>query len=165
MRHFYARLTTERRFLHCSKKRVRMVVILRLAYDNAYAVPDMLTMHCNITGRDGSTKVLVYRRENTFCIERGMGQDPFLSWLATQPAFIEVGLGILFCLLIAPVLLAGIALGLTSVEEKLGRILSESGLLAAGATTARAGSRWEPLRRAVAQELPWLRKAVSKRHA
>jgi len=94
-----------------------------------------------------------------------MGQDPFFSWLATQPAFIEVGLGILFCLLIAPVLLAMIAVGLTSLEAKLGRIFSQSGLLLADATPARAGSRWEPLRRAVAQELPWLRKAFSKRHA
>ena len=94
-----------------------------------------------------------------------MGQDPFFGWLATQPAFIEVGLGILFCLLIAPVLLAMIAVGLTSLEEKLGRILSQSGLLLPAANPARPGSRWDPLRRAVAQELPWLRKALSKRHA
>ena len=94
-----------------------------------------------------------------------MGQDPFFGWLATQPAFIEVGLGILFCLLIAPILLAMIAVGLTSLEEKLGRILSQSGLLVSVPNPARTGSRWDPLRRAVAQELPWLRKALSKRHA
>src|SRR3954447_26174587 len=100
-----------------------------------------------------------------FAAPEGMGQDPFFGWLATQPAFIEVGLGILFCLLIAPVLLAMIAVGLTALEAKLGRILSHSGLLLEDATPIRSGSRWEPLRRAVAQELPWLRKALSKRHA
>jgi len=94
-----------------------------------------------------------------------MGQDPFFSWLATQPAFIEVGMGILFCLLIAPVLLAMIAVGLTSLEVRLGRILSQSGLLLADTAPARPGNRWEPLRRAVAQELARLRKALSNRHA
>ena len=94
-----------------------------------------------------------------------MGTDPFFSWLAAQPAFVEVGVGIAFCLVIAPSLLAAIAVGLTSVEGKLGRILSQSGLLSADATPVRTSSRWEPLRRAVAQELPWLRKALSKRHA
>ena len=91
-----------------------------------------------------------------------MGQDPFFSWLATQPAFIEVGLGILFCLLIAPVFLAVIAVGLTSLEVKLGRILSQSGLLLPDTGVARQGSRWEPLRRAIAHELTSLRKALSK---
>jgi len=89
--------------------------------------------------------------------------NPFFSWLASQPAFIEVGLGMAFCLLIAPVLLALVAVVLTSVEGRLARILSQSGLLVADATPAR--NRWEPLRRALIQELPWLRKLTPKRQA
>jgi hypothetical protein len=91
-----------------------------------------------------------------------MGQDPFFSWLAGQPAFIEVGMGILFCLLIAPVLLAMIAVSLTSLEVKLGRILSQSGLLLADTASPRPANKWEALRRAIAQELTSLRKALSK---
>jgi len=90
--------------------------------------------------------------------------NPFFSWLAAQPAYVEVGLGIAFCLLIAPVMLAFIARGLTALEDSLGRVLSRSGLLTPDAVPSLKG-KWEALLRAVQQELPWLRKALSKRHA
>jgi hypothetical protein len=90
--------------------------------------------------------------------------NPFFSWLAAQPAFVEVGLGMMFCLVIAPVLLAVVAAGLTTVEQSLGRVLSQSGLLTPAAGPA-FRSKWEPLRDALLQELPSLRKALSKRHA
>lgn len=91
----------------------------------------------------------------------GNSGNPFFSWLASQPAFIEVGLGMAFCLVIAPVLLALVAAALTSIEATLARILSESGLLTpSGAHDSRR--RWEPLRRALAQEL---RKVATKRQA
>ena len=88
--------------------------------------------------------------------------NPFFGWLASQPAFIEVGLGILFCLVIAPVLLALVAACLTSIEQLVGRILGQSGLLS---TDTSAANKWAPLRRAVARELPWLRKALQKLRA
>ena len=91
----------------------------------------------------------------------GNSGNPFFSWLASQPAFIEVGLGMAFCLVIAPVLLALVAAVLTSIEATLARILSESGLLTPGGAQDSPG-RWEPLRRAVAQEL---RKVAAKRQA
>ena len=90
--------------------------------------------------------------------------DPFFNWLAAQPAFVEVGLGIAFCLLIAPAMLAVVATSLTKFEEKVERIISESGLLTADVGPAFAG-KWEPLRRALTRELPWLRRANAKRHA
>jgi hypothetical protein len=90
--------------------------------------------------------------------------DPFFNWLAAQPAFVEVGLGIAFCLLIAPAVLAVIATSLTRFEEKVERIISQSGLLTADAGPAFAG-KWQPLRRALIQELPRLRRANPKRHA
>ena len=91
----------------------------------------------------------------------GNSGNPFFTWLASQPAFIEVGLGMAFCLVIAPVLLAIVAAALTSIEEMLARILSESGLLTPSAAHE-SRSRWEPLRRALAQEL---RKVTLKRQA
>ena len=90
--------------------------------------------------------------------------DPFFTWLAAQPAFVEVGLGIAFCLLIAPAMLAVVATSLTRFEEKVERIISQSGLLTADAGPAFAG-KWEPLRRALIQELPRLRRANPTRHA
>jgi hypothetical protein len=91
----------------------------------------------------------------------GTSGNPFFSWLASQPAFIEVGLGMAFCLVIAPVLLALVAAALTSIEAKLARILSESGVLTPGSAQA-SRNRWEPLRHALGQEL---RKVASKRQA
>jgi len=90
--------------------------------------------------------------------------DPFFNWLAAQPAFVEVGLGIAFCLLIAPAMLAVIAASLTTFEHKVERIISQSGFLTADSGPAFAG-KWEPLRRALIQELPSLRRANPKREA
>jgi hypothetical protein len=40
----------------------------------------------------------------------------FFSWLASQSAFVEVVVGVFFCLIVAPALLAGIATGITLLE-------------------------------------------------
>jgi len=90
--------------------------------------------------------------------------DPFFNWLAAQPAFVEVGLGIAFCLLIAPAMLAVIAASLTTFEHKVERIISQSGFLTADAGPAFAG-KWDPLRRVLLQELPWPKRASAKRQA
>ena len=102
-----------------------------------------------------------------FAAFRGMGTsgNPFFSWLAAQPAFIEVGLGIAFCLVIGPLLLALVAVALTLLEGKLARLLSDIGLLAPSSAQQTLQNRWEPLRGALLRELPWLRKAAPKRHA
>lgn len=44
--------------------------------------------------------------------------DPsdFFSWLAVQPPCVEVALGALFCLIVAPAFLAGVAMGVTALE-------------------------------------------------
>jgi hypothetical protein len=89
---------------------------------------------------------------------------PFFSWLAAQPAGVAVGLGMIFCLVIAPVLLAVVAAGLTTLEQSLGRVLTQSGLLTPAAGPA-FRSKWQPLRDALLQELPSLRKALPKRPA
>ena len=67
--------------------------------------------------------------------------NPFFSWLATQPAFIEVGMGILFCLLIAPVLLAMIAVGLTSLGGETRAHPFAKRLAACGYGTGTAGQQ------------------------
>jgi hypothetical protein len=41
----------------------------------------------------------------------------FFSWLANQSAFVEVGVGVFFCLVVAPALLAGIATVVTRLER------------------------------------------------
>lgn len=89
--------------------------------------------------------------------------NPFFGWLAAQPPFVEVALGIVFCLVIGPALLALVATVLTAFEEKLGRILSQSGVLAA--TEPGAAPSWRLLSRAILQELPRVRKAAPKRIA
>ena len=38
------------------------------------------------------------------------------NWIATQPAFIEVTVGVFFCLVIAPAVLAGAATAITVLE-------------------------------------------------
>lgn len=38
------------------------------------------------------------------------------NWIATQPAFIEVTVGVFFCLVIAPAALAGAATAITYLE-------------------------------------------------
>ncbi len=40
----------------------------------------------------------------------------FFSWLANQSAFVEVIVGVFFCLVVAPALLAGIATAVTRLE-------------------------------------------------
>ena len=42
--------------------------------------------------------------------------NDFFSWLATQPAFVEVAVGAFFCLAVAPLLLACLATAVTAVE-------------------------------------------------
>ena len=41
----------------------------------------------------------------------------FFGWLAAQPAFVEVALGAVFCLIVAPTVLATVAATLTSMEK------------------------------------------------
>lgn len=40
----------------------------------------------------------------------------FFSWLAVQPPFVEVALGAFFCLVVAPILLAAVAMAVTALE-------------------------------------------------
>jgi len=40
----------------------------------------------------------------------------FFSWLASQSAFVEVGVGVFFCLVVLPAVLAGIATAVTRLE-------------------------------------------------
>lgn len=49
----------------------------------------------------------------------------FFNWLANQSAFVEVVIGVFFCLVVAPVILAGIATVVTRLEG-----LVETGLSA-----------------------------------
>jgi hypothetical protein len=90
--------------------------------------------------------------------------NPFFSWLAAQPAFVEVGLGILFCLLIAPALLALVARGLTAIEESVGRVLTQSGMLTPDAGPALHG-KWDTLKQALTKEIALLRRALTKPNA
>src|SRR4051794_4715067 len=53
----------------------------------------------------------------------------FFSWLATQPYSIEVAIGAMFVVIIAPVVLAGIAVVATWIEQLTGDLLRMSGLL------------------------------------
>jgi hypothetical protein len=48
----------------------------------------------------------------------------FFGWLATQPPFIEVALGAMFCLIVAPTILATVAAALTSMERMVEARLS-----------------------------------------
>lgn len=41
----------------------------------------------------------------------------FFSWLANQSAFVEVVIGVFFCLVVAPAMLAGIATAVTRLES------------------------------------------------
>jgi hypothetical protein len=42
--------------------------------------------------------------------------NDFFSWLAVQPPCVEVALGALFCLIVAPAFVAGVAMGVTALE-------------------------------------------------
>ena len=43
--------------------------------------------------------------------------NTFYGWLAAQPAFVEVAIGVLFVVVVAPVTLAFVALATTRLEE------------------------------------------------
>jgi hypothetical protein len=49
-------------------------------------------------------------------MERMDNSYDFFSWLAEQPAFIEVAVGAFFCLVVAPIMLAGIATAVSAFE-------------------------------------------------
>jgi hypothetical protein len=67
----------------------------------------------------------------------------FFSWLANQSAFVEVMVGVFFCLVVAPVLLAGIATAVTLLEGFVETGLSAIPMLnMAPAFTRSSGSRW-----------------------
>lgn len=40
----------------------------------------------------------------------------FFNWISTEPAFVGVSVGVFFCLVIAPALLAAIATAITALE-------------------------------------------------
>jgi hypothetical protein len=42
--------------------------------------------------------------------------NDFFAWLAAQPPFVEVALGAFFCLIVAPIILAGVATAVTALE-------------------------------------------------
>ncbi len=48
----------------------------------------------------------------------------FFTWLANQSAFVEVMIGAFFCLVIAPIMLAGIATVVTQLEGLVEKRLS-----------------------------------------
>jgi hypothetical protein len=48
-----------------------------------------------------------------------------VSWLAGQPAFVEVCIGVFFCLAIGPVVLASIAIAITAAERTIEQRLTE----------------------------------------
>jgi threonine/homoserine/homoserine lactone efflux protein len=70
----------------------------------------------------------------------------FFTWLAVQPAFLEVGLGAFFCLIVAPAVLAAIAITVTALEALAERQLN---LL----LDSRRTSSLNPILRAPAQSL------------
>jgi hypothetical protein len=41
----------------------------------------------------------------------------FFNWISTEPAFVGVSVGVFFCLVVAPALLAAIATAITALEE------------------------------------------------
>ena len=68
----------------------------------------------------------------------------FFSWLANQAAFVEVVVGVFFCLVVAPTLLAGIATGITLLERFVETGLSPTLMLnmAPAFTRSSGTSRW-----------------------
>ena len=53
----------------------------------------------------------------------------FFSWLATQPDSVEVAIGAIFVVIIAPAVLGGMAALATWAERPIGELLRMSGLL------------------------------------
>ena len=64
----------------------------------------------------------------------------FFNWLANQSAFVEVGLGVFFCLVVAPALLAGIATAVTRLEDFVATNLGSPCLLPVGTQTNAKGT-------------------------
>lgn len=61
----------------------------------------------------------------------------FFSWLARQPAFVEVAVGAFFCLVVAPILLAAIATAVSAFEAFLETRLSGANLIELAASPVR----------------------------
>jgi hypothetical protein len=53
----------------------------------------------------------------------------FFTWLAAQPYSVEVALGAIFVVIVAPAVLAGMAAAATWAERLVGELLRVSGLL------------------------------------
>jgi hypothetical protein len=53
----------------------------------------------------------------------------FFTWLAAQPYSVEVAIGAIFVVIIAPAVLAGMAAAATWAERLVGELLRVSGLL------------------------------------
>jgi hypothetical protein len=68
----------------------------------------------------------------------------FFSWLANQSAFVDVMVGVFFCLVVAPVLLAGIATAVTRLEGFVATGLSAIPMLNMAPAFSRSSgkSRW-----------------------
>ena len=68
----------------------------------------------------------------------------FFSWLASQSAFVEVVIGVFFCLVVAPATLAGIATAVTRLEGFVETRLSAVPMLnmASASTRSSGTSRW-----------------------
>jgi hypothetical protein len=49
--------------------------------------------------------------------------NTFYGWLAAQPAFVEVAIGVVFVVVVAPATLALVALAATRLEEFCARLL------------------------------------------
>ena len=69
----------------------------------------------------------------------------FFSWLANQSAFVEVVIGVFFCLVVAPATLAGIATAVTRLESFVETGLSAMPMVnnrAPAFTRSSGTSRW-----------------------
>jgi hypothetical protein len=71
---------------------------------------------------------------------------PFFAWLAVEPAFMQVLLGVVFNLLIAPALVAIVAICVTAAEARLEQIA----ISALGPSVTRPG---RPVTRTVLRRL------------
>ena len=65
----------------------------------------------------------------------------FWLWLADQPAFVEVGIGMCFVLLIAPAALTAVPITLARVEAVVG-VSSQAGLPSGHSPRPSSCSRW-----------------------
>jgi len=53
-----------------------------------------------------------------------MASNDFFGWLATQPTFVEVTAGACFCLFVAPVVMAAMAIVVTALETLMEKHLT-----------------------------------------